>query len=217
MREEIIRKAAEFLKTELNKTVDFADRTKRMVEYRIEHSFRVAGIAREIARAKGFDEERMYVAARLHDIGYVKQYESAEDSSNHGREGAKIARPFFTNLGYSDAEVEEMCYAIAIHVDDTSDFEGERTPFAITIGDADNIDRFDVYRIYEGLEFLKFSELPLSEQITLADKRINKLKQFREYPFGTKTGDKMWHEKVDFQLAFFNRLKNQLEKSDIEY
>ncbi len=217
MREEIIGKAAEFLKTELNKTVGFTDRTPRMVEYRIEHSFRVAHIALEIAKAEGFDEERMYVASLLHDIGYAKQYESPKDSSNHGREGAKIARPFFKSLGYSDAEVEEMCYGIAIHVDDTSDFEGEKTPFAITIGDADNIDRFDVYRIYEGLEFLKFSELPLSEQINYTDKRINKLKQLREYPFGTKTGDKMWHEKVDFQLEFFNRLKNQLEKSDIEY
>ena len=217
MRGEIIRKAAEFLKTELGKTVVFADRTPRMVEYRIEHSFRVAGLAREIARAEGFDEERMYVAALLHDIGYAKQYESAEDSSNHGREGAKIARPFFKSLVYSDAEVEEMCYGIAIHVDETADFEGEKTPFAITIGDADNIDRFDAYRIYESLHFMNFKELPLSEQIAYADKRINKLKQLREYPFGTKTGDEMWHEKVDFQIVFFNRLKNQLEKSDIEY
>ena len=85
----------------------------------------------------------------------------------------------------------------------------------IRFGDADNIDRFDAYRIYEGLEFMKFSEMPLAEQIAFTDKRISKLKQFREYPYGTKTADKMWHEKVDFQLEYFNRLKNQLESSSI--
>ena len=35
---------------------------------------------------------------------------------------------------------------IAIHVDDEADFEGERTALALTIGDCDNIDRFDTYR-----------------------------------------------------------------------
>ena len=215
MRQEIIKKAADFLQTELRKTVGFTDRTERMVEYRIEHSFRVAGIAREIAKAEGFDEERMYVAALLHDIGYKVQYESAKDASRHGKVGAEIARPFFKELGYTDAEVEEMCYGIAIHVDDTSDFSGTRTPFALTVGDADNIDRFDAYRIYEGLHFMNFKELPLAEQIAFADKTIDKLKRFREYPYGTKTADKMWHEKIDFQLEFFNRLKNQLESSSI--
>lgn len=213
MRQEIIKKAADFLQTELRKTVGFTDRTERMVEYRIEHSFRVAGIAREIAKAEGFDEERMYVAALLHDIGYTVQYESAKDASRHGKVGAEIARPFFKELGYNDSEVEEMCYGIAIHVDDISDFSGTRTPFALTVGDADNIDRFDTYRIYEGLHFMNFKELPLAEQIAFADKTIDKLKRFREYPYGTKTADKMWHEKIDFQLEFFNRLKNQLESS----
>ena len=215
MRKEIIQKAAEFLQTELGKTVAYTDRTERMVEYRIEHSFRVAEIARRIAAEEGFDEERMYVAALLHDIGYAVQYESAEAASEHGRVGAKIARPFFKELGYSDAEVEEMCYGIAIHVDDTADCGGERTPFALTVGDADNIDRFDAYRIYEGLEFMKFSEMPLAEQIAFTEKRISKLKKFSEYPYGTKTADKMWHEKVDFQLEYFNRLKDQLSKSKV--
>ena len=196
MRQEMIQRAADFLQTELRKTVGFTDRTERMVEYRIEHSFRVAKIAREIAKGEGFDEERMYVAALLHDIGYTVQYESAEDASRHGRVGAEISRPFFKELGYTDAEVEEMCYGIAIHVDDTSDFSGERTPFALTVGDADNIDRFDAYRIYEGLEFMRFSEMPLAEQIAFTDKRISKLKQFREYPSGTKTADKNIKQKL---------------------
>ena len=45
-----------------------------------------------------------------------------------------------------------MCYGIAIHIDDEADFEYERTPLAMSVGDADNIDRYDAYlRLYESL------------------------------------------------------------------
>jgi len=61
------------------------------------------------------------------------------------------------NIGINPSEVDEICYGIAIHVDGKSDFKGEKTPLALSIGDADNIDRFDVYRIYDGLRYHKFA------------------------------------------------------------
>ena len=90
-----------------------------------------------------------------------------EEYRDHGRIGARIARPFLKDLGaYTDAEIEEMCYAIAIHVDEKADFPGEKTPFTLLIGEADNIDRFDAYRLYEGLHFADYMNLPLEEQRT---------------------------------------------------
>ena len=96
---------------------------KRAIEYRYEHSLRVASIALDIAKKEGLDEDRCYIGALLHDLGYSVPYDNPKEYVNHGRIGAKLARPFLESLGYSEEEVNEICYGIAIHVDDKADFE----------------------------------------------------------------------------------------------
>ena len=119
--------------------------------YRLEHSFRVANIAKEIAKKEGLDLEGLVIAGLLHDISYSETFKNENDWKNHGRKSAQIAKPFLEGLGMNSNRIQEICYGIAIHVDDEADFEGMKTPFSISVGDADNIDRFDVYRIYETL------------------------------------------------------------------
>ena len=214
MRQEITKRVENYIKTELMKSAKYQDNTSRMAEYRIEHSFRVAHIAAEIARAEGLDEEKVYVAGILHDIGYSVEFQSKEEYREHGRIGARIARQFLKELGcYSDEVIEEICYAIAIHVDEKADFPGEKTLFTLSIGEADNIDRFDAYRLYEGLHFADYMNLALDEQRIFVDKRLVGLARLLEEPFGTKTSASMWKEKVNYQIEFYNRLKNQIEKS----
>ncbi len=214
MRQEITDKVEDFVKKELMKIAGYRDNTERMAEYRIEHSFRVAHIAVDIALAEGFDDEKAYVAGLLHDIGYSVDYKSKEEYREHGRIGARIARQFLKELGcYKDDEIEEMCYAIAIHVDDKADFPGEKTPFTLSIGEADNIDRFDAYRLYEGLHFADYMNLKLDEQRELVDKRLAGLARLLEEPFASKTSALMWREKINYQIEFYKRLKNQIEKS----
>jgi len=213
MRVEIIKRTGEFIRKELIKLAEYKDNNMRMAEYRIEHSFRVAHIGLQIARAEGFDEERTYVACLLHDIGYAIDFTEKNDYNNHGRYGAAIARPFLEELGYSSEDVNEMCFGIAIHVDDNADFEGDRTPLALTVSDADNIDRFDAFRLYEGLQNIDYMNLPLLEQKTHVIKRLDRLKQLREMPFGTATATRLWQDKIDFQIEFYNRLKLQVENS----
>ena len=210
---ERIQKTSDFMRSELMKLASYGDNIPRMAEYRIEHSFRVANIGAEIASAEGFDVEKTVVACLLHDIGYSVDFKSKEDYRNHGRYGAKIARPFLLSLGFSAEDTEEMCYGIAIHVDDEADFEGERTPFALTVGDADNIDRFGAYRLYEGLHFADYMNLPLDAQTEHAQKTLSKLSRLRELPFGTKTANTMWKEKIDYQTGFFRKLLSQTEAS----
>ena len=60
---------------------------------------------------------------------------------------------------------------------DEADFEGERTPFALSVGDADNIDRYDAYRIFETLERDRFLEKSFKEKVELVDTRLSKLKK----------------------------------------
>jgi len=213
MRTEILQKTDFFIRTELIKLANYQDNIPRMAQYRIEHSYRVAYIAAEIARKEGFDEEMAFIAGLLHDIGYSVDYSSKEELMNHGRYGAEIARPFLKELGYSDEQANEMCFGIAIHVDDKADFEGERTPLALTVGDADNIDRFDASRLYEALQNADYMNLPLEEQREFVTTRLTKLKKIREIPFSTATATAMWQEKIDFQISFIEKLKNQVEHS----
>ena len=182
-------------------------------EYRLEHSYRVANIAKDIAEAEGFDVTHAVIAGLLHDIAYCEEMQTREDKIDHGRRSAAIARPFLESLGLSADAVNEICYGIAIHVDDQADFEWKRTPFCETVGDADNIDRFDVYRIYESLQFIQFREMQLTEKRSRVDSIIDKLTQYKEIKLGTETATKLWIERLDYQLGFYAKMKAQLENS----
>lgn len=182
-------------------------------DYRLEHSYRVANIAKTIAEAEGFNVTYAVIAGLLHDIAYCEEMVTREDRMNHGRRSAAIARPFLENLGLPADSVNEICYGIAIHVDDKADFEWERTPFCETVGDADNIDRFDAYRIYETLEYLKFSEMGLEDKCEKVASTIDKLTRFKEMKLGTSTAKNLWVQRLDYYIGFYEKLNVQLENS----
>ena len=182
-------------------------------DYRLEHSYRVANIAKIIAEAEGFDVTHALIAGLLHDIAYCEEMVSREDRLNHGRRSAAIARPFLESLGLSADAVNEICYGIAIHVDDEADFEWERTAFCETVGDADNIDRFDAYRIYETLEYLKFSKMNLADKREKVASTIEKLTRFKEMKLGTATAKNLWLQRLDYYIVFYEKLKAQMDSS----
>ena len=207
---------AKFLKDELSKMIELFPEEKRAIEYRYEHSLRVASIALDIAKKEGLDEDRCYIGALLHDLGYSVPYDNPKEYVNHGRIGAKLARPFLESLGYSEEEVNEICYGIAIHVDDKTDFEGKRTALAVTIGDADNIDRYDAFRIYDRLTWVDYKNLSLEKQKEHVDTVLSSLNKYLDYECATRTATLMWKEKISFQLEFYNRLKKQIENSTVK-
>ena len=181
--------------------------------YRLEHSYRVANIAKAIAEAEGFDVTNAVIAGLLHDIAYCEEMVTREDRMNHGRRSAAIARPFLESLGLCANVVNEICYGIAIHVDDEADFEWDRTPFCETVGDADNIDRFDAYRIYETLEYLSFSKMNLDDKREKVGSTIEKLNRFKEMKLGTVTAKNLWIQRLDYYIGFYEKLKAQLDSS----
>lgn len=183
-------------------------------DYRLEHSYRVANIAKAIAEAEGFDVTHAVIAGLLHDIAYCEEMVTREDRMNHGRRSAAIARPFLESLGLSGDDVNEICYGIAIHVDDEADFVWERTPFCETVGDADNIDRFDAYRIYETLEYLGFSEMNLEEKREKVASTIDRLTQYKQMKLGTVTAKNLWLQRLDYYIGFYEKLKAQLDSSN---
>ena len=180
--------------------------------YRIGHSYRVANIGRRIARGEGFDETETVIACLLHDVSYCETF--GEDGwKEHGRRAAQIARPFLTQLGLDADRISDICYGIAIHVDDEADFPGERTAFALTVGDADNIDRFDALRLHETLSRDGFLELPPDEKLALALQRVSRLRELKEMELGTATARAIWQERMEFSLSFYERLIEQLQCS----
>ena len=212
MNREMIAKTEAFLKeTFVTSTYLQANPTER--DYRLEHSYRVANIAKAIAEAEGFDVTNAVIAGLLHDIAYCEEMVTREDRMNHGRRSAAIARPFLENLGLPADAVNEICYGIAIHVDDEADFQWERTPFCETVGDADNIDRFDAYRIYETLEYLSFSKMNLDDKREKVGSTIEKLNRFKEMKLGTATAKNLWIQRLDYYIGFYEKLKAQLDNS----
>lgn len=212
MNRELVTKTEAFLKETFAASTYLQEHPTEK-DYRLEHSYRVANIARAIAEAEGFNVTYAVIAGLLHDIAYCEEMVTREERMNHGRRSAAIARPFLESLSLPVDAVNEICYGIAIHVDDEADFVWERTPFCETVGDADNIDRFDVYRVYESLQFIQFSEMPLAEKQSRVDSIIDKLTRYKEMKLGTETAKKLWIERLDYQLSFYAKLKAQLDSS----
>ncbi len=177
--------------------------------YRIEHTCRVANIGRQIAASEGFDETEMVLACLLHDISYCEDF-GEEGWIEHGRRAAAIARPFLRELGMAEDRINDICYGIAIHVDDKADFDGERTPFALSVGDADNIDRFDAYRIHETLYHDSSLEKPLEEKREYVEKRLGRLRELMDMPLGTKTAEELWKSRLAFYIDFYEKLAAQI-------
>jgi len=207
-----IRKAEEFLVNRFENSEYFKEH-KEEKEYRLEHSYRVANLGKIIAEKENLNVEAMVIAGLLHDVSYSEGFENDEDWANHGRNSARIAREFLETIDMAKEDVENICYGIAIHVDGKSDFEGVENTFAVTVSDADNIDRFDVYRIYDILRMNEFDKKTLEEKEEFVDTFIGKLNKFKETEFGSKTATELWREKIEFQLAFYVRLKEQLNNS----
>ena len=209
---EMIEQTEAFLKRKFDAAI-YLNAHPEAKAYRLEHSYRVANIARRIAQQEGFDETELVIAGLLHDVSYCEEF--GEDGwIEHGRRAARIARPFLTELGLAEARVDEICYAIAIHVDDEADFPGERTPFALSVGDADNIDRFDVYRIHETLTADGFLGMAFPQKLQYAEKRLMRLRELLDLPMGTKTAEALWRSRLSFYSSFFEKLVEQLACSE---
>ena len=183
-------------------------------DYRLENSYRVANIAKTIAEREGFDVTHAVIAGLLHDIAYCEEMTTEEDWKNHGRRSAAIARPFLVGLGLPADAVNEICYGIAIHVDDQADFEWKPSAFCETVGDADNIDRFDAYRIYETLQSRHFSELPLTEKRDQVEATLEKLNRLKSLKLGTSTACGIWEQRIEYYISFYEKLKQQLAASN---
>ena len=207
----IVEKTEKFLKEKFDASAVLNADPKRKA-YRLEHSYRVANLGRQIAQKEGFDETELVVACLLHDISYCEDF-GENGWREHGRRSAAISRPFLETLGLPEERIADICCGVAIHVDDEVDFPGERTPFALSVGDADNLDRLDAYRIHETLAFDGFLDMPFAEKRAYVENRLTRLRQLLNMPMGTNTAEAIWKDRVGFYISFLEKLSSQLAGS----
>ena len=178
--------------------------------YRYTHTLRVADIGRQIARREGFDEEMLVLSCLLHDVGYVACV-TDEDYLYHGRHSAAIAREFLLGEGYDEEKTESVCYGILIHTLEDERFPRPATPQELSVADADNIDRFDAYRLYEMTRWTKPEESSVRELRETAEKKVESLERLWDFPFATDTARSLWHENLALCRTYFIRLLRQME------
>ena len=212
MRDDLVKKTEDFVKARFDGG-RYLNEHPEAKAYRLAHTYRVANIGRSIAREEGFDETEFVLACLLHDVSYCEDF-GETGWRDHGRASARIARPFLLSLGLPEDRVGEICFGIAIHVDDEADFEGERTAFARSVCDADNIDRFDAYRIHENLLNARYTELSPAEQRAHVEGRIAELRRFMDIEFATETGRRLWRERLEYYVGFYQKLLAQLDGSE---
>jgi len=177
-------------------------------DYRWEHTLRVAHYGKLIAAQEKLDPEICVAACLLHDIAYFF-CDDEQDWRDHGRVGARIARPVLGDAGYSETEVGVISHAIAIHVDGEPDIEHPHTPVADVVSDADNIDRFSAYRV---VLWCMTERDDFQKMIAMIRERLERLQTYRaRNPLETKAGRELFARQVDLQIGFFEAIIRDAE------
>jgi uncharacterized protein len=206
--QERINQTAAFVKDHQHKMCALHEDSGFDPKYRWLHTLRVTNIGVQIATAEGANLEHVILACLLHDVAW---FDEMADYRDHGRAGARLSRPFLAGLGLPPEDVEAICFAIAVHVDDRADFEHPVTLESKVVSDADNVDRFDAYRL------LLYCREELDDIEALAEKlapRIATLEDYRARQImGTDTGSRLFNQKLDRQIEVFKAILAQRDIS----
>ncbi len=181
--------------------------------YRYEHTLRVASWAERIALAENLDLDALVVGCLLHDISYIEPMPNEEARLNHGRRSAEICAEFLSELGFDEDIEKDILHGISAHVDGKGIEGWEDTLISDSISDADNLDRFDAYRIYEALEFAKYSQMTLEEKTEFCLKKMDGIEKYMEYEMATRYATLQFREMLKFMHSFYSKLHLQCSNS----
>ena len=169
--------------------------------YRWEHTLRVAHYGGQIAKAEGADLQMVVTGCLLHDVAHFDPLENYKD---HGRVGARLSRSLLAELGYTQEQVEAICYAVAVHVDGKADFEHAHMLEADIVSEAGDIDRFGAFRI------LQWCVPGMDDFGALAENLRQRIAHLEGYlannPLETPTGKELFARQLQRQVAFFKDL-----------
>ena len=190
-----------FLQNRLQEVAAQQEAKEQDPDYRWQHTLRVSHYGKLIAEAEGADVELVIAACLLHDVAHF----DPGDWKDHGRLGAELIRPHLQELGYSPAQVDNICYSVAAHVD----VEQPETLEAKIVTDADNVDRFGAYRT---IQWCVGDLGDYSALIAKLKDRIETLRRYRQQDLlQTATGQDLFNQQLDRQIEFFEALVQEHE------
>ena len=101
---------------EYNEKIEAWEKNRIFCHHDMVHFLDVARLAMiiNLQEAIGADEDCIYAAALLHDIGRFVQY---EDGTPHEEASAKLAEPILKECGYTERETSVIIGAISRHRD----------------------------------------------------------------------------------------------------
>lgn len=201
----ILRETEKYLYEYLSK----ADYEQHEIDYRYEHSLRVANIGLKLAEMENANKKVVVIGCLLHDLGKF----DTKINRDHGRISATVARTFLEKFDLSDKEIGDICYAIATHVDGESGYEYEDILEAKIVTDADNIDRYSSSKIKQSRIWeLNDPIKSIKAKINTLEERIDQHKQFLEKGIlQTPSGNQLFKEKLKLQIYFNTELLNDLK------
>lgn len=178
------------------------------IDYRFEHSLRVAHIGLKIAEAENANKKVVVLGCLLHDLGKF----DSERGVDHGRVSAKLARPYLESLDLSQKEVDDICFGIASHVDGKAGYEYEDILEARIITDSDNIDRFSSAKIHQSKLWDMEDSRSKDEKIQAYQSLVTKWRGYlNQSPLLTETGSALFQDKVKLSLHFYETLIEDLK------
>lgn len=207
----MVEKTKLFLKESFESS-EYMQENPHKLDYRFNHSLRTAYYGKIIAENEGLDIEGLIIGCLLHDLSYMEEIDTFEKHIDHGRRSAELAKTFVANLDLCDDIKKDLLYGIAIHVDKKADFKWRDSILARSISDCDNIDRYDIYRLYESLEWDEFSLLTYDKQTAYIKSRLDKIEELLKKELSSKTATKLFKEKLLLNKEIFLLLKKQLER-----
>ena len=202
---ERLRQIADFVYNHLKEAADSKEGFQNYLEYRWEHTLRVANYGKQIAAVEGADVELVVAGCLLHDVGKF----DTDNNKEHGRISAKVSRPLLIEIGYSSEQVDNICYSVAAHVDGEAGYEHAKTLEADCVSDADNIDRFGALRI---LQWCKPQMENYPAFVEALEEALPRYIRFRERDvLETATGKALFREQLDRQITFYKDLLKESE------
>jgi uncharacterized protein len=202
--EHLIKQCQAFLLSHISES----NKSEEEQKYRVEHSIRVANIGKYLAEKENANIKIVVIACLLHDVGKF----DTEDNMEHGRVSANVAREFLKDISLSQREIDDICFAIAVHVDGKCGYEYEETLESKIVSDSDNLDRFGALRIYQTMAWDKEStEGTIEERIKAVQRKINhRIKLRDEFNLETITANEIWKDYISYQIEYFERYLEEL-------
>jgi len=90
----------------------------------------------------------------------------------------------------------------------------EETVFALSIGDADDVDRFDAYRIYDAMEYADFRNLKIEDKRQWLREKLDWISWRLGEKSGTETARRMIAERLLYQRQYYEKVLEQMARSE---